>query len=87
MVYVDKHNCKYRRMRMFHMMADSEEELLDMVDKIGVQRKWLQPATKKRPAHFDICKTKKQLAIKHGAIEVTAKELVRWYKDASIRPS
>lgn len=61
---------------MCHLWADTEEELLDMVDKIGVQRKWIQghPTLsfgKHKDAswvHFDISLGKKALAIQHGAI-------------------
>jgi hypothetical protein len=73
-VYVDNYNAKYGRMTMCHMMADSLEELHEMADKIGVQRKWFQD--KPRFPHYDICKEKKSLAIENGAIEVTAKEMV-----------
>jgi hypothetical protein len=52
------------------MFADSTEELLEMVDKIGVQRKWIQDAGTGRE-HFDICMKKKALAIQHGAIEAS----------------
>lgn len=56
-------------MMMCHMMADTTEELLAMVDAIGVQRKWIQyPGTNKE--HFDICKSKRARAIQFGAIEV-----------------
>lgn len=81
MVYVDTYDAPYGRMIMCHMMADSEEELLTMANEIGVSNKWLQPARRGRPSHFDICKTKKQLAIKHGAIEVTPRELVLHFKN------
>lgn len=54
---------------MCHMTADTTEELLEMVDKIGVQRKWLQhPGEWKE--HFDISLGKKALAIQHGAIAI-----------------
>ena len=61
---------------MCHMMADSTEELFQMVDKIGVQRKWIQKVGTLWE-HFDICLSKKELAIKAGAIEVTARDLAK----------
>ena len=73
-VYVDDAFIPYRRMLMCHMIADSTEELLDMVDKIGVQRKWIQEEGTYKE-HFDICKQKRELAIKNGAVELTWKEL------------
>lgn len=60
---------RYRGMRMSHMIADTDDELFAMVDKIGVNRKWYQGD------HFDICMSKRALAIKHDAIEVTTREL------------
>lgn len=75
-VYVDNANIGFGRMKMSHLWADTLEELLDMVDQIGVQRKWIQghPTLsfgKHRNAswvHFDIAASKKALAIKAGAI-------------------
>lgn len=74
-VYVDNYNARFGRMIMCHMIADSTEELLQMVDKIGVARKWIQYLGTQHE-HFDICISKKKLAIKNGAIEITARELV-----------
>jgi hypothetical protein len=72
MVYVDNFydtGVRYRGMKMCHMIADSTEELLEMVDKIGVQRKWIQhPGTCNE--HFDICFSKRQKAVKLGAHEI-----------------
>lgn len=69
-VYVDDMKAKFGRMVMCHMTADTSEELLAMADKIGVDRKWLQhPGTYKE--HFDIALSKRALAIKNGAIEIT----------------
>ncbi len=62
MVYVDDMNRPYRNMIMVHMIADSTEELLEMVDTIGVPRKWIQKAGTARE-HFDICLTKKKKAV------------------------
>lgn len=67
-VYVDNANIPFGRMRMSHLWADSLDELLSMVDRIGVQRKWLQHAPKASWVHFDIAMSKKELAIKAGAV-------------------
>jgi hypothetical protein len=71
MVYIDNHNAKLGRMIMCHMIADTDEELYEMVDKIGVNGKW------KHNGHYDICLKKKKLAIKYGAVEVSCKELAK----------
>ena len=73
-VYVDNMQAGFGRMTMCHMIADTTEELLNMCDKIGVQRKWIQDYGTSRE-HFDICLSKRKLAIKHGAIEITMREL------------
>ncbi len=80
MVYVDDYNAPYRKMIMCHMIADSTEELLAMADTIGVQRKWIQEAGSRRE-HFDICLSKKALAIKAGAKEIGCRELARMTRD------
>lgn len=64
----------FGRMKMSHLIADTTEELLAMVDKIGVQRKWIQyPGTSRE--HFDIAMGKRELAIKAGAISVTWRDM------------
>ena len=76
MVYVDDMARPYGRMVMCHMAADTSAELVAMAERIGVNRRWIQ----KRGSvweHFDICKTKRALAVKAGAIEVTRREMVR----------
>jgi len=68
-VYVDNMNASFGRMKMCHMLADTEEELLAMADKIGVQRRWHQhPGTIK--SHFDICTSKREKAVDLGAVEI-----------------
>ena len=82
-VYVDDMHLseagRYRRMKMSHMIADTEAELLAMADRIGVPRKWHQyPGTAK--SHFDICKGKRALAVAAGATEIEMRrsgEIVR----------
>lgn len=71
----------HRGMRMSHMIADTEEELFTMADRIGVQRKWYQGD------HFDISYAKRVLALRAGAVEVTRQELaaIRWCKRMNYR--
>lgn len=64
----------FGRMKMSHLVADSQKELLEFVDKIGVQRKWIQDYNSPRE-HFDICLSKKAKAIKLGAIEIHMQQL------------
>ncbi|PUA41379.1 DUF4031 domain-containing protein [Pseudomonas protegens] len=72
-VYVDDMNATFGRMKMCHMFADSTDELLAMADKTGVQRKWIQKAGTLRE-HFDICLSKRALAVELGAVEITYPE-------------
>lgn len=72
-VYIDDAMIPFGRMLMCHMIADSTNELLAMADKIGVQRKWIQlPGTPRE--HFDVCKQKRELAIKEGAIPISYRD-------------
>ncbi len=76
MVYIDNMNAPYRGMKMCHMIADTNQELVEMADKIGVQRKWIQdPGTYNE--HFDICQAKKAKALQFGAEEVSMMALGR----------
>ena len=61
-------------MKMSHLVADTTEELLAMVDTIGVDRQWIQFAGTDRE-HFDIALAKRALAVQAGAVEVTMREL------------
>ncbi|WP_211318240.1 DUF4031 domain-containing protein [Pelagimonas varians] len=89
-VYVDKPQHRLGRMVMCHMLADSMAELLTMADTIDIDRKWFQPQSH---PHFDICKSKRVLAVKAGAIEVDRRALVevkqryrtKWFADLGER--
>lgn len=74
-VYVDKAANKYGRMKMCHMLADTQEELHEMADKIGIKRKWYQG--KASTPHYDICKAKRVLAVENGAIEADMRKVVK----------
>ncbi len=68
-VYVDDMRAAYGRMVMCHMIADTDDELHAMADAIGVARRWYQRD------HYDICLSKRRLAISAGAAEITRREL------------
>ena len=79
-VYVDGGRIQYGRMKMSHMMADSLEELHAMAERIGLKREWFQP---KSSPHYDLCQSKRALAISFGAIEADRKkvvELIRYWR-------
>lgn len=59
---------QFGRMKMSHMIADTEEELHTMADKIGVARKWYQGN------HYDIAMSKREEAIAFGAKEITLRQ-------------
>lgn len=58
---------------MCHMLADTPRELHAMADRIGIQRKWYQ--WNASTPHYDICKSKRALAVTAGAIEVDRRGL------------
>lgn len=70
-VYVDDMRAPYGRMVMCHMLADSDDELHAMAERIGVARKWWQSPQKTSGSHYDIALSKKALAIEAGAIPIT----------------
>jgi len=75
-VYVDTMRARYGRMVMCHMLADTDEELHAMADRIGVARRWHQkPDTPS--SHYDICLAKRALALQAGAVEVDRKAVAR----------
>ena len=68
-VYVDDMRAPFGRMIMCHMVADTDDELHAMANKIGVARKWFQRD------HYDIALSKRSLAITEGAKQITWREL------------
>ena len=89
-VYVDdmytREQGRFGRMRMSHMIADTEEELLAMADRIGVDRKWIQYPGVPHRVHFDIAMSKRRLAVQAGAVEITQRELALMLWDRRKRP-
>ena len=72
-VYVDNMRAPFGRMLMCHMLADTDAELHAMADKIGVARKWFQAPPRHDP-HYDIALSKRALAVKSGAVEITLRQ-------------
>lgn len=68
-VYVDDMRAPYGGMIMCHMIADSEDELHAMADRIGVARRWYQGD------HYDISLSRRALAVRFGAREITMRQL------------
>ncbi len=60
---------RFSRMKMSHMIADTEAELHAMAARIGVARKWYQGD------HYDIAMSKREEAIAAGAVAITLKQL------------
>lgn len=75
-VYVDNGRKRYRGLLMCHMVADTDEELHAMADVLGIDRKHHQCAGTEK-SHYDICQEKRAIAVKHGATEVSQKDVVR----------
>lgn len=85
MVYIDNMNAGFGRMIMCHMIADTTEELLQMADKIGVQRNWIQHKGE-YDEHFDVCLSAKKKAIHFGAKEIAMRELSKMINDRPNAP-
>lgn len=68
-VYVDDMAARFGRLVMCHMLADSDAELRDMARRIGVAQRHHQGD------HFDICRSKRHLAVALGAVEVSQRTM------------
>jgi hypothetical protein len=65
---------RFGRMKMSHMIADTESELHEMAVKIGLDTKWYQGD------HYDVSISLRSKAIANGAIEIELRELSRMCK-------
>jgi hypothetical protein len=60
-----------------HMVSDENlEELHSFAVEIGLKRHWFEGLRKGHP-HYDLMKSKKELAIENGAILVSPKKIVK----------
>lgn len=74
-VYVDDMRAPFGRMVMCHMVADTDDELHAMTNRVGISRRWHQKAGTPR-SHYDIALGKRALAVRYGAIEITQRQTV-----------
>jgi len=65
---------QFGRMKMSHMLADTDDELHVMASLIGVARKWHQAPPKASSSHYDIALSKRARAVELGAVEITWKQ-------------
>ena len=63
-IYVDDMRHHYRRLILSHMIADTDEELHHMAQRIGVAHRWFQGD------HYDVCQEMKAKAIVAGAVQI-----------------
>lgn len=77
-VYVDDMHLtqmgQFGRMKMCHMIADTDHELHAMAARIGVDRCWWQSPEKTSGSHYDIAMRKRALAVSYGAVEITMRQ-------------
>lgn len=76
-VYVDDMHLdplgQLQHLQLCHMIADSEDELQAMADRIGISRRWHhKPGTAR--SHYDIDSEKRAFAVQAGAIEITMRQ-------------
>ena len=85
-VYVDRGAIPYRGMKMCHMLADTEQELHRMAERLGIKRAWFQDHAM---PHYDICQAKRRLALSFGALPIGRREvgalIKRWRQRGKAR--
>lgn len=66
-----------------HMAADTSAELHAMAERIGMKPEWVQnPGT--QTEHYDLVPTRRDLAVRYGAVELGVKEFVRRMREKPI---
>ena len=69
MIYVDDYEGRFGRMIMCHMMSDTSlKELHEFAERLGLKRSWFQD--KGSAPHYDVCKSKRVVALELGAIHL-----------------
>ena len=84
-VYVDEIADYGYKGKWCHMIADDLVELHSMADKLGLKRQWFQDVGDH--PHYDLRPSKRILAVTNGAVEISAKELVKLFRGGKIKYS
>ena len=66
-----------------HMYADTQVELYDMAEAIGLRERWFQDH--RRLPHFDVTGTKRAMAVDEGAIQHTNTQMLEKSKEPEFR--
>lgn len=79
-VYIDHlkpcmRNKHWRHYESCHMIADTEEELIEFARRMGLDIRWLQKSGKS-DSHFVLSAGMRARAMKKGAIQLNIKEFV-----------
>ncbi len=69
--YVDDMRAPYGRLILCHLLADSEAELESMARSLGLKPSW------RHNDHYDICLSKRALALSLGAVPISLREACR----------
>ncbi len=80
-VYIDNLMEIRGRMVVCRMMADSDAELHAMADKIGIERRHWRERAGGFASHYEIGLSKRALAVKSGAVEVSARRMFHMLRD------
>lgn len=61
--------------RWCHLMADSNEELVEFASSVGINPNWIQEPRKRYGAHFDVVKSTRARCVKAGAVEIDWRDM------------
>ena len=80
MIYVDNAKNSFNRMVMSHLSADTTEELLNFaIRDLGLKGEWIQNRGTWKE-HFDVSKSKRDVAVKKGAVSMNSHDYVQLMK-------
>src|SRR5690242_12621453 len=81
----DKPQAQRNGNRWCHMTADTEAELHDFAARLGLKRSWYQVGGRKvwhwYLSHYDLVPSKRALAVRLGAVEVSLEAMARKFRD------
>jgi len=90
MVYVDE----VRKCRPFgpqawttscHLFADTEDELHEFAESMGMRREWFQDHERRERRHYDLPEYRREVALELGASEIRARDWLRQARQ-TLRP-